>query len=62
MSYNFLSNRTHIFLFVKKQTLENTEGPIKNGQQRKNWQHRVHNTNRTQPNMCWTPLSVNKHK
>jgi len=31
----------------------------------RNWQHRVHKTKKnktkTQHNMCWTPLSANKH-
>ena len=38
---------------------------MKNGQSRKNWQHMVHKTKKnkakTQHNMCWTPLYVNKH-
>jgi len=53
--------------FVSKciQTLQNTNGVIKNGQSWKKWQHRVHklkkNKTKTQHNMCWTPLSTSKH-
>jgi hypothetical protein len=47
--------------------LENTEGAIKNGQSRETGnidEYRVHQTKKskmkTQHNMCWTPLCVNK--
>jgi len=45
-----------------KKTLENTEGPIKNGQSRETVNKTKKNKIKTQHNMCWTPLYANKHK
>jgi hypothetical protein len=46
--------------------LEKTEGTIKNGQSRKtgNIEHtrRKEAKQKTQHNMCWSPLYANKHK
>jgi hypothetical protein len=51
-------------LFEK--TLENTEGAIKNGQSRETdnigYTIRIKTKQKTQHNMCWTPLYTNKHK
>ena len=47
---------------------EKTEGAIKNGQSRKNrrcnqeWTIQRNSQQKTQYNMCWTPLYANKHK
>ena len=49
-----------------KQTLEKTEGAIKNGQSRETgnigYTRRKQTKQKTQHNMCLTPLCANKHK
>ena len=46
---------------VHKETFENSEVAIKNGQSRKNWHQRVHKT-QVQDKENKTPLYANKHK
>jgi hypothetical protein len=45
-----------------KERLENTKGPIRNGQSRETGNKMKKNKTRTQYNMCRTPLHANLHK
>ena len=48
----------------RKDTLQNTEGAIKNGQSRENGNmgYTGKTKQKTQRNVCWTPLCASKHK
>ena len=47
-----------------EQTLENTEGAVKNGQSREtdNIGYKRRRKTKQEHNMCWTPLYASKHK
>ena len=45
-----------VCIFIRKHTLENNEGAMKNGKSREK-----KNIIKTKCNMCWTSLCANKH-